>query len=240
MSTTTALRERTSALTTRVQPLVNSVSTSIDRVFPPASRKEASIKATTFAQQQPLLATFLAVQLALSLLPIFLFITFALSTLIFAFSVTTIFALFWIGTALLVLVPALCIGFCVASLVWAWAVSCYVAARFVYGIVVARRSVNAAPSSSLAVVKTEEDPAPPVSTPATKQTTLGGTKSPLKQEEEKTNADETLNGRGVSPSSGPTPVLTQDAAAVPYVMATGRAVAEEPSIIGDRSVSGVE
>lgn len=76
--------------------------------------------------------TFLASQLIFSFIPLLTFAIFALSTVAFAFFAAIIFSLFWIGVALLVLVPALLVTFSIAVLVWAWAVGSFIIARWLY------------------------------------------------------------------------------------------------------------
>jgi hypothetical protein len=70
-----------------------------------------------------------------SLLPILIFVTFALSTLIFALATAILFTLFWTGVALLLLVPTLLVTSGIGLCVWAWFVSSFVALRWVYRLV---------------------------------------------------------------------------------------------------------
>lgn len=76
--------------------------------------------------------TFLAAQLIFSFIPLLTFAIFSLSTVAFAFFAAIVFSLFWIGVALLVLVPALLVTFSIAVLVWAWAVGSFIVARWLY------------------------------------------------------------------------------------------------------------
>lgn len=46
-----------------------------------------------------------------------------------------LFSLFWIGIALLILVPTLFITVSLGIVVWIWAVSSFLAARWVYNVV---------------------------------------------------------------------------------------------------------
>ena len=71
-------------------------------------------------------------QLLFSFLPLLAFITFAISTIVFALGVAVVFSLFWIGVALLALVPALLVTSCIGVLAWAWAVGSFVVARWIY------------------------------------------------------------------------------------------------------------
>ena len=77
--------------------------------------------------------TFLALLTALSLPPTLLFATFALSTLLFSLGAAALFALFWTGVALLLLVPSLFVAAGCAVFLWAWAVGSFVVVRWVAG-----------------------------------------------------------------------------------------------------------
>jgi hypothetical protein len=76
--------------------------------------------------------SFLVAQALLASIPLLLFATFSLSTLLFALGAALIFSLFWIGTALLVLVSTLLLTSSLAVLVWAWAVGSFLLARSIY------------------------------------------------------------------------------------------------------------
>lgn len=65
-----------------------------------------------------------------SLIPLLLFLSFAGSTVLVAAGAALLFALFWIGIALAVLVPTLFVACAAAVCVWAWAVASFVAARW--------------------------------------------------------------------------------------------------------------
>lgn len=65
-------------------------------------------------------------------MPLLAFVTFAISTILFALGVAVVFSLFWIGVALLALVPALLVTSCIGVLAWAWAVGSFVVARWIY------------------------------------------------------------------------------------------------------------
>ncbi|CRK37552.1 hypothetical protein HYQ45_002028 [Verticillium longisporum] len=101
----------------------------LDRAVSPSTRQQAYTSAADFAQERPLLFVFLVAQLIFSFLPLVIFATFALSTVGFALGAALIFALFWIGVALLVLVPTLFLTSAVGLLVWIWAAGSFVVAR---------------------------------------------------------------------------------------------------------------
>ncbi|EGY16105.1 hypothetical protein HYQ45_008517 [Verticillium longisporum] len=101
----------------------------LDRAVSPSTRQQAYTSAADFAHERPLLFAFLVAQLIFSFLPLVIFATFALSTVGFALGAALIFALFWIGVALLVLVPTLFLTSAVGLLVWIWAAGSFVVAR---------------------------------------------------------------------------------------------------------------
>lgn len=78
------------------------------------------------------LQSFITTQLALSFLPLLLFIAFALSTVAFSLAAAVIFSLFWIGVAFMLLIPTLLVTSSIAVLVWGWAVGSFLIARWLY------------------------------------------------------------------------------------------------------------
>ncbi|KAM0323865.1 hypothetical protein ACHAQA_008445 [Verticillium albo-atrum] len=101
----------------------------LDRAVSPTTRQQAYTSAADFAQERPLLFAFLTAQLIFSFLPLVIFATFALSTVAFALGAALIFALFWIGVALLVLVPTLFLTSSIGVIVWLWAAGSFVVAK---------------------------------------------------------------------------------------------------------------
>ncbi|KYK57118.1 hypothetical protein DCS_04125 [Drechmeria coniospora] len=108
------------------------VQRSLDQVVKPSVRHRAYDSASTFASSRPILFSFAASQLALSFLPLLLFVFFAASTVAFALGTAIVFALFWISLAFLVLVPALLVTSSIAVFVWAWALGSFLVARWLY------------------------------------------------------------------------------------------------------------
>ncbi|KAK2056625.1 hypothetical protein LY76DRAFT_146225 [Colletotrichum caudatum] len=104
----------------------------IDRVVSQDTRQKAYGSAYNLAQDQPFLFAFLLAQLIFSFLPILVFVSFAASTATFAFGAAVVFSLFWIGVALLVLVPTLFFTCSIAVLVWVWAAGSFVVAKRLY------------------------------------------------------------------------------------------------------------
>ncbi|KAL7808670.1 hypothetical protein V8C26DRAFT_280597 [Trichoderma gracile] len=106
--------------------------TSLDAAIPPPTRQRAYNKLSSYASNQPILFSFSAFQLLFSLLPLTLFLSFALSTLLLALSAAFAFALFWIGVASLFLVPTLFITSSFAALCWGASVGGFLFVRKLY------------------------------------------------------------------------------------------------------------
>jgi len=64
-----------------------------------------------------------------------IFLSFAIATLLLSFVTAIVFSLFWIGVALLFLVPTLFITGSLGIAVFIWAVSSFLVARWIYNIV---------------------------------------------------------------------------------------------------------
>ncbi|TAQ87994.1 hypothetical protein B7494_g3676 [Chlorociboria aeruginascens] len=120
-------QQKTSGIFARIQRL-------IDRVVTPETRSQFFSNVSTFAHEQPFLATFLFIQLLLSFTPILLFSTFILSTILFSLLAALIFSLFWIGIMLLVLVPTLFVTVSLGIAAWIWVVGSFLVARWVYNV----------------------------------------------------------------------------------------------------------
>jgi membrane protein implicated in regulation of membrane protease activity len=130
-----AIQQSASGVFARAQSLV-------DRAVSPETRSQFYSNTNTFAHEQPILfvsssflnrspalipqQTFLAIQLALSSTPLLLFLSFVTALL---------FSLFWIGVALLLLLPTLFVTVSLGIVVWIWAVSSFLVARWVYDVV---------------------------------------------------------------------------------------------------------
>ncbi|EHK49599.1 hypothetical protein TRIATDRAFT_9373, partial [Trichoderma atroviride IMI 206040] len=100
---------------------------SLDSLISPSSRQRAYDTTASFASDQPILFVSL-----FSLLPILLFISFALSTFFLTLCVAVIFTLFWTGVASLFLIPTLFITSALAVLCWGSSVGSFVVARWLY------------------------------------------------------------------------------------------------------------
>lgn len=81
-------------------------------------------------------------QLALSFLPLLLFTSFFLGTVILSALAALAFSAFWIGLALLVLVPTLFVTVSIATCVWVWAVGSYLTVMYTYDFLYSRGYVG--------------------------------------------------------------------------------------------------
>ncbi|PNP56158.1 hypothetical protein THARTR1_03683 [Trichoderma harzianum] len=103
-----------------------------DSLIPPPSRQRAYDATSSFASNQPILFSFTVFQALFALLPLLLFFSFALSTILLALSAAFAFAFFWIGIASLFLIPTLFITASLAVLCWGMSVGSFVVARKLY------------------------------------------------------------------------------------------------------------
>ncbi|PBP28765.1 hypothetical protein BUE80_DR000237 [Diplocarpon rosae] len=127
-----AVQPRTSGPFGRIQSLVDSY------IISPSSRERCYTNISAFAQEQPILFTFLLTQFLFCFTPLVLFLSFALLVLVLSLVSALLFTLFWVGFALLVLVPTLFIAVSLALLVAIWAVSSVLLARWLYNAVAVR------------------------------------------------------------------------------------------------------
>ncbi|KAF1850829.1 uncharacterized protein K460DRAFT_391238 [Cucurbitaria berberidis CBS 394.84] len=115
----------------------NQLQITTNRILPPQQREELLKKMRDFANQNPKLAAFLAAQIALTGLPLVLFLAFATTTLIV--SVTTCillgllaalaFTFLLVGFALLFVVPTVFLASCSATFVFIWGFVGYIILR---------------------------------------------------------------------------------------------------------------
>lgn len=132
-ATGTPLGSVTGVLQGGINNIMNMGGNFLDRIFPPAKREEAKAKLTKFATEKPYLASFLLSQIALSGLPLFLFITMTLAVAIFALLAgllvgllgAILFILAAVGFALVILLPTLFFTTFAATAVWLWGVGAY-------------------------------------------------------------------------------------------------------------------
>lgn len=101
--------------------------------------------------------TFLAIQITLSALPFLLFVSFTLATIVLAVVAALAFCIFWIGAALMILVPTLFAAVFAGIFIWIWAVGTYIFGRFAYRRVYPRLQQSAVTASRLTERKSLQD-----------------------------------------------------------------------------------
>ncbi|KAI1330191.1 hypothetical protein F5Y16DRAFT_48922 [Xylariaceae sp. FL0255] len=116
----------------RAQDLLAYSQRQVDRVVSPPTRQRLLESITAFAARRPILSVLIATQLFFSAAPILLFLSFSLATLAFALLSAAAFSLFWIGVALLFLVPTLAVTGFLGLIAWVWVLAAYVAGRWAY------------------------------------------------------------------------------------------------------------
>ena len=131
------MAEYLSSLTGVLQGSLNSAltraSSVLDRILPPEKRASIASSISRFATEKPLLASFLFSQIALSGVPIGLFIIMTITVIVFALLAALLvavlvaagFIVVAVGIALLVLLPTLFATTFAAAFLWAWAVGAY-------------------------------------------------------------------------------------------------------------------
>lgn len=105
----------------------------LDKILPPATREDMKSKLTKFATEKPYLASFLLSQIALSGLPLALFIIMTITVVIFALIVGLLVGLlgavlFIVGAvafALIFLLPTLFFTTFAAVAIWLWGMGAY-------------------------------------------------------------------------------------------------------------------
>ncbi|KAI9837496.1 MAG: hypothetical protein M1819_007145 [Sarea resinae] len=105
----------------------------LDRFFPPEKREIWKAKLMKFATEKPKLASFLLSQLAITGLPLVLFVVMTIGVFVFSLVVALVvgvlaallFTAFCVGVALLVLLPTLFVTTFGAAFIWLWGVGAY-------------------------------------------------------------------------------------------------------------------
>ena len=132
-ATGTPLGSMTGMLQGSINNLFSAGQGILDRWFPRAKREELKNKLTKFATERPQLAAFLLSQIALSGIPLGLFLLMSITVLIFALLAgiivgvlgAVLFTVFCLGLALLVLLPTLFMTTFAASFVFLWGLGAY-------------------------------------------------------------------------------------------------------------------
>ncbi|KAI1407680.1 hypothetical protein F5Y13DRAFT_124499 [Hypoxylon sp. FL1857] len=128
-----AVENVSSSAKARANDLIAYGQRQVDRVVSPPTRQKAYDRVYDLANEKPILFSFVVFQLTLSLAPLLLFAGFAATTVAVSLISAVLFSLFWIGVAMLFLVPTLFITFSIALLLWLWAAATFFAGRWVYG-----------------------------------------------------------------------------------------------------------
>jgi hypothetical protein len=138
----------------RANSIYNYFLSYVDKVADADTRQRHYDRVSGFSQERPILASFLAVQIAFSLLPVALFLSFGAGVLLFTVCSAAAFAAFWIGAALLVLLPTLFVTLSLGFLFWIWALSTVIIARWIYSF----RSTGQSPSETLTEIVQAQSP----------------------------------------------------------------------------------
>ncbi|KAL9596623.1 MAG: hypothetical protein Q9219_005660 [cf. Caloplaca sp. 3 TL-2023] len=113
--------------------MLNKGSAWLDSIFPPEKRNELMAKISKFATEKPMMASFILSHLALSGVPMGLFIIMTITIVIFsivaalilAVLAAVIFSVVCVGFALIILLPTLFITTAAASFIWLWGLGAY-------------------------------------------------------------------------------------------------------------------
>ncbi|CAO1603779.1 hypothetical protein XANCAGTX0491_007357 [Xanthoria calcicola] len=105
----------------------------LDRIMPPERRNELMAKISKFATEKPMMASFILSHLALSGVPMGLFIIMTITVVVFSIIVALIlavlaavlFSVACVGFALIILLPTLFITTAAASFIWLWGIGAY-------------------------------------------------------------------------------------------------------------------
>ncbi|KAL8881604.1 MAG: hypothetical protein Q9192_007764 [Flavoplaca navasiana] len=113
--------------------MVNKGSEWLDRIMPPERRNELMAKISKFATEKPAMASFILSHLALSGVPMGLFIIMTITVVVFSIIVAlllavlaaVLFSVACVGFALIILLPTLFITTAAASFIWLWGMGAY-------------------------------------------------------------------------------------------------------------------
>lgn len=132
-ATGTPLGGMTGALQGGVNNLINTGSGIFDKWFPPEKREALKNKIMKFATERPQLAAFLLSQIALSGIPLALFVLMSITVFVFALLVglivgvlgAVLFTVFCLGLALIILLPTLFITTFAGVFIFLWGFGAY-------------------------------------------------------------------------------------------------------------------
>lgn len=128
-----ALSGFTGVLQGSIGGLLNKGQNILDRFIPPERRNELSNRLSKFATEKPMLASFLLSQVALSSVPLGLFLILTITVFIFALLAAVIigvlgavlFSVVCVGIGLIILLPTLFVTTFAAAFIWLWGVGAY-------------------------------------------------------------------------------------------------------------------
>ncbi|KAL8816885.1 MAG: hypothetical protein Q9191_008250 [Dirinaria sp. TL-2023a] len=128
-----ALSSFTGVLQGSIGGLLNKGQNILDRFIPPERRNELSNRLSKFATEKPMLASFLLSQVALSSVPLGLFLILTITVFIFALLAAVIigvlgavlFSVVCVGIGLIILLPTLFVTTFAAAFIWLWGVGAY-------------------------------------------------------------------------------------------------------------------
>ena len=123
----------TGALQAGISNLFNTGQGIFDKWFPPEKREELKNKLMKFASERPQLAAFLLSQIALSGIPLALFVIMSITVLVFALLAgiivgvlgAVLFTVFCLGLALIILLPTLFMTTFTGTFVFLWGLCAY-------------------------------------------------------------------------------------------------------------------
>lgn len=132
-ATGTGLGSMTGMLQGGVTSVLNMGTNILDKILPPEKREDMKAKITKFATEKPYLASFLLSQIAISGLPMFLFVVMTITVAVFALVAgllvgllgAILFILAAVGFALIILLPILFFTTFAAVGIWLWGMGAY-------------------------------------------------------------------------------------------------------------------
>jgi hypothetical protein len=132
-ATGTPLGGLTGVLQGGLNNLLNSGKGFLDRWFPPEKREELKNKIMKFATERPQMAAFLLSQIALSGIPLALFVLMSITVLVFALLAgiivgvlgAVLFTVFCLGLALIILLPTLFMTTFAGTFIFLWGLGAY-------------------------------------------------------------------------------------------------------------------
>ncbi|TLD25548.1 hypothetical protein PspLS_05958 [Pyricularia sp. CBS 133598] len=123
-----SLKESTEAAKEQASGFIAFLQRQLDRVVSPETRDQAYERMQEFAKERPFLFTFLVAQVLTCAVPVALFAAFTSSVLVLSLGAAVLFTFFWLGVAVMVLVPTLFVTVTIGAVLFCWVV----AIRFAY------------------------------------------------------------------------------------------------------------